>query len=53
MTKKQFRKAFAEEWKEFAVTEPEGAWEMLSSPRVMEALEAYMQKLGGKKRSKL
>lgn len=46
-TKANLRAEFAEEWAAFAAPEAEGAWQMLSSPAVVEALGAVLQRLSG------
>lgn len=53
LTKQSFRAEFAEEWRQFASREAEGAWEILNNPKTIGALEAYMARLKTKSSSKL
>lgn len=46
-TKLNLRADFAQEWAAFAEPEAQGAWQMLSSPAVVEALGAVLQRLSG------
>lgn len=46
-TKLNLRADFAQDWAEFAGPEAEGAWQMLSSPAVVEALGEVLQRLSG------
>lgn len=47
VTKRNLRGDFAREWAEYAGPEADGAWEMLSSPAVVEALGGVLQRLSG------
>jgi len=44
-TKSQLRSSFAREWEGFCSKEADGAWKMLSSPVVVEALGQVLQRL--------
>ena len=47
VTKRNLRADFARKWAEYAAPEADGAWEMLSSPAVVEALGGVLQRLSG------
>ena len=48
-TKRLLREEFAQEWAAFAVGEADYAWDMLSSPQVVELLGGVMRRLAGKR----
>jgi hypothetical protein len=49
----QMRMDFASEWEDYPHEEAEGAWNMLTQPNVVSALEGVFKKLAGKKQAKL
>ena len=51
-TKTNYRGEFAEQWSQFAETEPASAWETLSGEETISTLKAVMDRLKSK-RSKL
>lgn len=45
VVKQDFRKAFAEEWYQYALREPEGAWQFLTQPSTVKMLGSTLERL--------
>ena len=52
-TKKFQRSEFSRRWEAHASVEADTQYSLMESPSVVQALEAYMKRLSGKKKSKL
>lgn len=46
-TKRGLREDFCNEWEQYYVTEPEGAWEFLTQPTTLKILRTAMERLSG------
>jgi hypothetical protein len=53
LTKLLMRGELAEEWKAYLIPESESAWKQLNSPGTVAKLKGVMDRLSGKKQSKL